>query len=43
MKQNGFDKQNWMSHVEKGADHNEKDWNKRLDRPFRFLLEIEKK
>ena len=35
----GYEKgENWESIIFEGADHNEKSWRARLDRPLQFLL-----
>jgi predicted alpha/beta superfamily hydrolase len=38
MREKGFTKDSWNSHVFEGASHSERDWNARLDTPLIFLL-----
>jgi enterochelin esterase-like enzyme len=38
MKTKGFHSDNWVTKIFPGAEHSERDWNKRLDTPIVFLL-----
>lgn len=41
MRDRGFDEQNWLTLFDKGADHSENAWQKRLDKPLLFLLGVD--